>query len=95
MKAHFNVLLILVLVASTFSVGAAPGKRTRLLHDVYCKACHGSTIYLTEDRKLRTRDQIKAQVFSYQGKYPLSKQELADIAEYLWLDYYQDRWRVE
>ncbi len=90
-----TIFLLTVLMGASLLASAAPGKRTRLLHDVYCKGCHGSTVYLTEDRKLSSRGQIKQQVFGYQGKFPLSEQELTDIADYLWLDYYQDRWKAE
>jgi len=82
-------IFALAVMMLSLSVSAGTHKRTRLLHDVYCKGCHGATLYIAESqRKLSTREQVKKQVFSYRGTNPLTDQELTDITDYLWLDYY-------
>ena len=81
----FTIALILFLVAGT--ANAEYSKRTRQLHDVYCKKCHSAVLYLTQ-RKLQSREAVEKQVFSYRDDFPLKVQELKDITEYLWLDYY-------
>lgn len=86
-NALFVVIFLFASVAS--SAFAGTHKRTRLLHDVYCKKCHSSVLYISEDkRKLSTKAEVQTKVFSYKGQFPLSEKELADIVEYLWLDYY-------
>ena len=87
MKQKLVTLSLAVLIALSSTVQAEYSKRTRQLHDVYCKKCHSAVLYLTK-RKLTSRGQVEQQVFSYRGKFPLKEQEMKDLTEYLWLDYY-------
>ncbi|MES9856008.1 MAG: hypothetical protein ABW166_05325 [Sedimenticola sp.] len=84
------LFLTLLLLLTLSDLAAGQNKRSRHLHDLYCRSCHSSTIYLLDERKMASPGALVTQVLSYgrDGKVKLSESELRGIAEYLRTAYY-------
>lgn len=84
------LLPVSLLLAATAVQPADMGKRSRHLHDFYCRSCHSSTIYLLEERKVASREALIERVTAYgdSGKVSLTQDELRGIADYLGRAYY-------
>ncbi|MES9899413.1 MAG: hypothetical protein ABW148_10360 [Sedimenticola sp.] len=92
MSCLLNRLLLLMLLFFTVATNLSAGqnKRSRHLHDLYCRGCHSSTIYLLDERKVTSPEALVTRVLGYSrdGKVKLTEEELRGIAGYLRSAYY-------
>lgn len=76
------------LAALFFAAGpsrAADAKAGKALHDAKCVRCHGTEVYTSAGRKLKTLDALGAQVARCADAADAgwSRAQVADVAEYL------------
>ena len=89
----------LVLSCATFAVEIdANGQQGKVLHDKLCMSCHvgmfggdGSGIYTRDDRRVHSLQALEGQIgnCNHNLGFNLSKQQLANILDYLSQAYYK------
>jgi hypothetical protein len=89
-----TVLAVLLATALGFSGGnarAADAERGKLLYENHCKVCHTSVVHVREDRKARSRDEIRTWVQRWRTELGLQWEsaDVDDIVEYLNDRYYK------
>ena len=80
-----------ILVFSSTSARAADAARGRLLYENECTVCHTSVVHIREDRKAKSREEIRSWVqrWSKELKLQWESGEIDDVIEYLNDKYYQ------
>ena len=85
-----------VLLASALLIWAGPAPaadaaRGELLYDNHCKVCHTSVVHIREDRKARSREEIRTWVRRWSKELGLQwgPAEVDDVIEYLNNRYYK------
>jgi mono/diheme cytochrome c family protein len=95
-RSRFGPVGSAVLLASAllFTAGparAADAERGELLYDNHCKVCHTSVVHIREDRKARSREEIRTWVQRWSKELGLQwgSVEVDDVIEYLNKRYYK------
>ena len=89
--AGFAVLLASALLIWAGPALAADTARGELLYDNHCKVCHTSVVHIREDRKARSREEIRTWVQRWSKELGLQwgSVEVDDVIEYLNNRYYK------
>ena len=92
----FNAPMFPLLLAATlfFAGGqaqAADPERGRLLYENHCRVCHTSVVHVREDRKARSREEIRTWIQRWRKELGLQwgYGEIDDVVEYLNERYYR------
>ena len=86
-----TIMVTGVLILPISSARAADAARGRLLYENECTVCHTSVVHIREDRKAKSRDEIRSWVqrWSKELKLQWESGEIDDVIEYLNDKYYQ------
>lgn len=84
-------LVASILILANTNVRAEDSERGRLLYENECKVCHTSVVHVREDRKAKSRDEIRNWVQRWQKELKLQwgSSEIDDVIEYLDTTYYK------
>lgn len=79
-----------VLIIPSTNARATDAARGRLLYENECMVCHTSVVHVREDRKAKSRDEIRSWVqrWSKELKLQWESGEIDDVIEYLNDKYY-------
>jgi len=85
------IMITGVLIIPSTNALAADAARGRLLYENECMVCHTSVVHVREDRKAKSRDEIRSWVqrWSKELKLQWESGEIDDVIEYLNDKYYQ------
>jgi mono/diheme cytochrome c family protein len=88
------VLAVLLVIALAFAGGnarAADPERGKLLYENHCQVCHTSVVHVREDRKARSREEIRTWIQRWRRELGLQwgSAEVDDVIEYLNNRYYK------
>jgi len=88
------VLAALLAIALVFSAGnarAADSARGKLLYENHCTVCHTSVVHIRDNRKARSRDEIRTWVQRWSKELGLQwgSAEVDDVIDYLNGRYYK------
>ena len=86
-----TVLLVLALPFTGGNARAADAERGKLLYENHCRVCHTSVVHVREDRKARSREEIRTWVQRWRKELGLQwgSAEIDDVIEYLNNRYYK------
>ncbi len=90
-KTVWVILSTLILLFPVYAAEYPDPGRGKLLYENHCDACHEDHVHMREGRKVRTRQQVAAQVRRWAEELSLSWRgpDINDVTEFLYLNFYQ------
>ena len=95
---RYGLALFLGLVATAVGAGGtergapvAASSRGELLYENHCKVCHESVVHVRENRKVKSREDLRGWVarWSSERKLNWSNDEINDVADFLARRFYK------
>lgn len=89
-RCYFVITATLLSLYLSTSAEGADGERGKLLYENHCLDCHERTVHLRDNHKVKSLDDLRAQVIRWAQNQKLAwgVTEVSDVVDYLNERYY-------